>query len=254
MTWGKLKYGNTSIFPFALKMCICVCFYMGVVWPLKAGANSSSYNETSPVLISYLSTNSGSGSGGSLCLIASLKSHKAVWHSQDANPSQLGHFWWGETSRGGKLQWLGGREKKGPCQTELSSGEPRCQHPWGGRAGSRSSSRLTRPTNSWARQLAGAPVDSTFLSQWLFLSPPTSPSPSLSFCLCFSSNSSTCLPVQRLQCSHQHISVQQWLSAQPQLCGLFLLNSNVPHYSNYLCRKIQRNKMSFGRPINKIES
>lgn len=55
-----------------------VCFYVGVVWLLKAEANSSSYNETSPVLISYLSTNSGSGSGGSLCLIASLKSHKAV--------------------------------------------------------------------------------------------------------------------------------------------------------------------------------
>lgn len=183
-------------------MCVCVCFYVGVVWPLKAIANNSSYNETSPVLISYLSTSGGSGSGGSLCLIASLKSHKAVWHSQDANPSQLGHFWWGETSRGGKLQWLGGR-KKSPCQTELSSGEPRCQHPWGGRAGSRSSSRLTRPTNSWARQLAGAPVDSTFLSQWLFLSPP--------LLLCFSFvlsllllNSSACLPVQFLQFSHQH--------------------------------------------------
>ncbi len=69
-----------EILPFSLtlKMCVCVCFYVGVVWPPKACANSSSYNETSPVLISYLSTNSGSGSGGSLCLIASLKSHKAV--------------------------------------------------------------------------------------------------------------------------------------------------------------------------------
>lgn len=109
--WPEANW-NMDILPFSLALKMCVCFYVGVVWPLKAGANSSSYNETSPVLISYLSTNSGSGSGGSLCLIASLKSHKAVWHSQDANPSQLGHFWWGETSRGGKLQWLGGRKKK----------------------------------------------------------------------------------------------------------------------------------------------
>lgn len=174
LTRGELKYGNTSI--STLSENVHVCFSEGVVWSLEADANSSRYNETSPVLISYLSTNS--GSGGSLCLIASLKSHKAVWHSQDANPSQLGHFWWGKTSRGGKLQLLGGRGEKSPCQTELSSGEPRCQHPWGGRAGSRSSSRLTRPINSWARQLAGAPVDSTFLSQWL--SPPP-----LSLCLCF---------------------------------------------------------------------
>ena len=67
-----------KFFTLAENVRVCVCFYVGVVWPLKAGANSSSYNETSPVLISYLSTNSGRGSGGSLCLIASLKSHKAV--------------------------------------------------------------------------------------------------------------------------------------------------------------------------------
>lgn len=59
-------------------VCVYMYFYVGAVWPLKANANSSNYNETSPVLISYLRTNSGSVSGGSLCLIASLKSHKAV--------------------------------------------------------------------------------------------------------------------------------------------------------------------------------
>lgn len=108
LTWGKLKYGKTSI--LTLGENVHVCFDLGAVWSLEADANSGGYNETSPVLISYLSANS--GSGGSLCLIASLKSHKAVWHSQDANPSQLGHFWWGKTSRGGKLQLLGGRGEK----------------------------------------------------------------------------------------------------------------------------------------------
>lgn len=74
LTRGELKYGNTSI--STLSENVHVCFGEGVVWSLEADANSSHYNETSPVLISYLSTNS--GSGGSLCLIASLKSHKAV--------------------------------------------------------------------------------------------------------------------------------------------------------------------------------
>lgn len=158
------KFACTTVFDF----------YVGDVWPLKTDANRSRYNETSPVLISYLSTNS--GSGGSLCLIASLKSHKAVWHSQDANPSQQGHFWWGwGGDLWGRQAAMARRKKKSPCQTELSSGEPRCQHPWGAGAGSKSSSRLIHPTTSWARQLAVAPVDSTFLSQWLFCSSPPPP-------------------------------------------------------------------------------
>lgn len=110
-TEASKTYGNTKIFTLTEDMCVFV-FMWEYFGHWRWTRNSSSYNETSPVLISYLSTNSGGGSGGSLCLIASLKSHKAVWHSQDANPSQLGHFWWGETSRGGKLQWLGGRGEK----------------------------------------------------------------------------------------------------------------------------------------------
>lgn len=58
--------GNMKIlFILTEKMCACsevFCLNVGVVRPLKAGANSSSYNETSPVLISYLSTNRGSSS------------------------------------------------------------------------------------------------------------------------------------------------------------------------------------------------
>lgn len=99
--WAEAKWNwNMEILQslFLIRKRVCVWFRVEVIRLPEVGANSSSNNETSPVLISYLS--SSSGSGGSLCLIASLKSHKAVWHSQDANPSQLGHFWWGEKPLG----------------------------------------------------------------------------------------------------------------------------------------------------------
>lgn len=139
--------------------------------------------------------------------------------------------------------WGGG----GSCQTELSSGEPRCQHSWGSRARSRSSSRLTRPTKPWARQLAGAPVDRTFLQQWLFLSAPSSsPSSSPPSLLFFHSVfASLKIPLLAFQSSacNSAITVFQCSSVVASDCltkhrwSLQLLNSNVHHYSNYLCWK-----------------
>lgn len=98
--------------------------------------------------------------------------------------------------------------------------------------------QLTRSTsvNSWARQLAGAPVDSTFLSQWLLLYLP----PSLHLGLLWK-----CSPAQR-----QQLGDEQTESAVQFKCGPFLLNSNVPHCYNYFCWKI-KNKVSSGKPISK---
>lgn len=207
--------------------------YAGVFfWLLQWGANSSSY-VTSPVLICYLSTNS--GREVSLWLIASLKSHKAVWHSQDANPSQLGYLWWGGNLKGRQAAVAGRKEEKKKSMSNWAVVcEPRCQHPRGSRARTRSSSRLTRPTKPWARQLAGAPVDSTFLYQWLFLPP---------FLLVRSVLTSLKIPLLACQSRAHYSAIMvfqcscNWLCVQAQLCSVLLLHSNVCDFTNYPCRK-----------------
>lgn len=106
------------------KVCVCVCLCGSSLDALDANANSGKYHETSPVLISYLRTSS--GNGGSLCLIASFKSHKTDLTLTGCQSITARTLLMGGTSRGGKLQYMGWGC---PRQTELSSAELRCQHP-----------------------------------------------------------------------------------------------------------------------------
>lgn len=112
----KIKY--EELHPLNGNVCVLFCFFF--MWEQcghgRVKPTAAPQNETSPVLISYLRTKSGGVSGGSLRLIASLKSHKAVLtltgcQSITARPLLMV----AETSRGSKLQGPGGRgrvEKK----------------------------------------------------------------------------------------------------------------------------------------------